>query len=474
MANGGLDFLSMAAVFLVVSIIVTLLLKRFASAKTFFIFSMLKTQKHLWVFDKLAVIGKPLDWLTEIGVVLGFGAVAIDFLVGKKFSKTKRGLLFAASTIILAILFYGFDLLLGKSFSEGFLTKELFLPIAVLFGFFGFGGFVIITLIINAFSIVSNFLAGEGSCPGIAPVLPGIEVPNVPISVPLYAWIPLLLVVIIHELMHGVVARKEKIPIKSTGILLFGFLPIGGFVEPDEKELLKAEKIKQLHVFAAGVITNLAAFFGTIIALFFVILLVNATIEPWAKEIRNNSVLGVKISEVREKITFCKKDYDSPAFGVLEKEMIVKEINGKKVLHSSDVFVGISENRRQPIMLLTEIDGVEKEISLTPNELGQFGFVLENIPNSGYNPPPEYGIITLALGLLFGMLNWFLLFNLLLGMINYLPFPVLDGGRIAPIIFSPYLKFLEKEEEKLEKKILKTFFIFILALIIINAVPLFL
>lgn len=473
MEQEAIDFYLLIGGFLVISLIFTYLLKRFTSAKTFFIFSMLKTKKPLWVFDKLAVIGKPLDWITEIGLVLGFGAIAADYLYGRALPKAKRTALFLVSTILLTALFIAFDILIGQSFSQGFLTKELFLPIAVFFGLTGFGGFVLITLVINAYSIIHNFFTGQFSCPGVAPVLPGVEVPNVPISVPLYAWIPLLLVVVIHELMHGVVARKEKIPVKSTGVLLLGFLPIGGFVEPDEKALLKADERKQLRVFAAGVITNLIAFGATMLVIAITAFLISATIGPWAKEIQNHGIQGVQIAEVKETIEFCRNHYPAPAFGVLEPGMKVLQINGKPVNTSADISAEIALNRFKPITMQVDKNGLVSMVSMTPNEIGSFGFVMENVPVEGFEPPQEYLFYSYIVGLFFGMAHWFLLFNLLLGMMNYLPFPVLDGGRIAPILFAPYLKFLGKNKQEIQKKILKTFLILVLGLLVINALPLF-
>ncbi|MEK6941404.1 MAG: M50 family metallopeptidase [archaeon] len=473
LANEVIDFYILALAFIAVSFVFTKLLKRYAKTDTFFIFSMFKTKKPLWVFDRLAVIGKPLDWLAEIGLVLGFGSIAVDYLYGRKRTGAERIALFAGSTIFLSLLFAAFDQLVGNSFSQGIFTKELFYPITVFVGLTGFAGFVLATLGLNAVTIIFNYLSGQGSCPGVAPVLPGVDVPNVPISVPLYAWIPLLAVVFLHEMMHGIVARKEKIGVKSTGILLLGFIPIGGFVEPDEEQLQKSDELKQLRVYAAGVATNIFAFLGTFAFIFALGLVISTIFGPWALGILGSSVKEVQINEVREKIPFCKKDYSSPSFGVLEKGMVVKEVNGQEIKFASDVTAAIAEQRHQPVKMLVEQNGKKSEIKMSPNELGLFGFGVKNVPNEGYKPPVEYEIYSFAVTILFGLLNWFLWFNLFLGMMNYLPFPALDGGRIAPIIFSPYLAFLGKSKAETQKLIMKVFFSLILALFLINALPLF-
>ena len=43
----------------------------------------------------------------------------------------------------------------------------------------------------------------------------------------------------------------------SSGIVLFGIIPVGAFVEPDEKQLEKMEKTKQTRVLVAGSSSNL-------------------------------------------------------------------------------------------------------------------------------------------------------------------------------------------------------------------------
>lgn len=93
---------------------------------------------------------------------------------------------------------------------------------------------------------------GGGGAP-VIPVLFGI-------TIRLY-WLPYfmasaVIVVITHELAHGVAARLEKIPIKSAGVLLALVIP-GGFVETDEERFEKASTLSKLRVLSAGSSTNL-------------------------------------------------------------------------------------------------------------------------------------------------------------------------------------------------------------------------
>ncbi|OYT45611.1 hypothetical protein B6U84_01990 [Candidatus Bathyarchaeota archaeon ex4484_40] len=70
-----------------------------------------------------------------------------------------------------------------------------------------------------------------------------------------YMLLALAAVLITHEGMHGLVARLEKIKLKSTGVFLAFIFP-GGFVEPDEEEFKKAPPRAKARVAAAGSFAN--------------------------------------------------------------------------------------------------------------------------------------------------------------------------------------------------------------------------
>ncbi len=82
-----------------------------------------------------------------------------------------------------------------------------------------------------------------------------------------YGTASLVFAVVIHEMFHGIVARKQGIKVTSVGALFF-IIPIGAFVEPDEKEIMAADPVVRRRIIAAGPGINL------IIALICIILLV--------------------------------------------------------------------------------------------------------------------------------------------------------------------------------------------------------
>ncbi len=97
--------------------------------------------------------------------------------------------------------------------------------------------------------------------------LPGIN-PYIPL---IYGIIGIAVAIIVHEGMHGVIARALKLPVKSTGLLFFLIVPIGAFVEVDEKMVQKARFRDSGRIMAGGPGTNVVV---ALVALALLLLLI--------------------------------------------------------------------------------------------------------------------------------------------------------------------------------------------------------
>ncbi|MGM5479910.1 MAG: site-2 protease family protein [Nanobdellota archaeon] len=117
----------------------------------------------------------------------------------------------------------------------------------------GFIGMAAITVFVFR-SFVQLFVQPQAPA-AVSLVLPGVNVPGSPLMIPLWVIIPLFVVVLLHELGHGIVARAHGIKIHHTGIAFFGPLA-GAFVEPDEKKTEKSRDTTQYSIFAAGPFAN--------------------------------------------------------------------------------------------------------------------------------------------------------------------------------------------------------------------------
>ena len=82
-------------------------------------------------------------------------------------------------------------------------------------------------------------------------------IPGVNQYIPLiWGLIGLIVTLIVHEFSHAISALAENIRVRSLGVL-FALVPVGGFAEPDEEELMKkSDRSTRLRVFSSGVISN--------------------------------------------------------------------------------------------------------------------------------------------------------------------------------------------------------------------------
>ncbi len=113
-------------------------------------------------------------------------------------------------------------------------------------------GMVLMFLMLLAsayFSVTSNLARPVGADEIF--VLPGIN-PYIPL---VFGLLGLIVAVVAHELSHGIMARAMDFSVKSLG-LIFILIPIGAFMEPDEKEVENGPRPARMRMFAAGPLMN--------------------------------------------------------------------------------------------------------------------------------------------------------------------------------------------------------------------------
>ncbi len=192
-------------------------------------------------------------------------------------------------------------------------------------------------------------------------------IPGINEYIPLwYGIIALIVTLAVHEFSHAILCKVEGIKVKSMGVLL-AILPIGGFAEPDEEQLLgkKEEKIKEenapaqetkklatrgerVRVLTAGVMANfVTAFFAFI--LFFSLL---SHISPVGEVMVTNVVAG------------------SPAdMAGVKSEMILTGINNATINNGNDFLLYAGTIKPGSDVTLNLVDrGQRKEINLTAAE----------------------------------------------------------------------------------------------------------
>ena len=138
----------------------------------------------------------------------------------------------------------------GKNFLDRGATHrrfwDIFYPVSLILCLVSMVGMITL-LLFNLYVIATEPNLVGGIDPRMMVALPGIN-PIIPLG---YGLVAFILTLLFHELSHGVVYRHQNITVKSMGLLFF-ILPLGAFVEPDEKELEAAEPSRRLRVYLAG------------------------------------------------------------------------------------------------------------------------------------------------------------------------------------------------------------------------------
>ena len=98
-------------------------------------------------------------------------------------------------------------------------------------------------------------------------VIPGVN-EFLPLSVAPEIVIGLLIGLVVHEGGHGLLCRVENIRIDSMGVALIAIIPLGAFVQPEERSQMRADRGGKSRMFAAGVMNNIVVTIITFILLF--------------------------------------------------------------------------------------------------------------------------------------------------------------------------------------------------------------
>ncbi|RBQ22682.1 hypothetical protein ALNOE001_16420 [Candidatus Methanobinarius endosymbioticus] len=276
-------------------------------------------------------------------------------------------------------------------------------------------------MILMTYLLLSS-LATIFETPSISLVIPGVEIPGSPIFVPLiHGLIGLATVIVVHEFSHGILARVEKINIKSIGLLLCAVLP-GAFVEPAEEDMEKVNRVSRMRVYAAGSIANISLFvLAFLITLSISSFVINGTFHE----------NGIEIDRVVE---------GAPADNILKSGMIIESINGENLINSSSYSNVLSTLKPgQMVNVTTDTGNFNFTAGKNPNNnsVGYMGIqaakhfeINNNVANTYGNDLPWIWFTLLEL------FNWIAVLNLAVGFFNFLPLKPLDGGHLLEELLS--------------------------------------
>lgn len=313
----------------------------------------------------------------------------------------------------------------------------------------GFLGMILIvgSLIHNLWNIIMS----PGAAPGVALVLP-FKVKG-GFYVPFFYWIiSIFLIALVHEFSHGIFAKHHGIKIKSSGFAFLNIIvPIlpAAFVEPDEKQLRKSSRKKQLDVFSAGPFSNIVfafIFLGILIAL-----------GGPVSNILDNT--GVEITGYMDE----GENYPAELAGIGIGEVIVK-VNDNDIKKLEDFMASFNGTSPGDTMnIVTNVNTYNAELIGNPSNLSKAMLGVMVQQKTDVSPGFVGGkTVGLCIIWLLGLFYWLFVLNLGIGLFNLAPLGPIDGGRMLLIALE---KYFSKERAK---TIWKNVSFFVLMLVIVN------
>jgi membrane-associated protease RseP (regulator of RpoE activity) len=467
----------------------TILLYR-TKSKRYLIFFMLETKHGLNFVDRIARLS-PSFWkfLGDVATVVSFGGMGAYYVARHRNTWLITGLLgiaclsfvFLLNGLVpaaygLAVLVAGVLLLrrtqrplfhaaaatalmgsLMYVIYPGFSNIELLRPfVAVLVGVFGVPALLISMLFSQAFRIAVE----QSQIPGVSPLLPtvgeqgaGFFFPGTGIFIPFWqALIAMICLLVPHEFAHGVLGRAHKVRLKSAGVLTAGPVPIGAFVEPDDKTMKLRKSRDRMRIFAAGSFANLiVALISLAILVSFMAPVLDAITQP----------TGMMVTNVLN---------GTPAYGLLEPGFVIKEIEGIPTNDSESFYAAVAGLKPNDTAEFVTTNGTYN-ITLAPRpdnaSRGYIGVDLQETFEVKEDFRGKYRLQADAIFFITPTLFWIFFLSFNIALVNLLPIVPFDGGKMFEEIMLEF-----RVRKKTQKLIIRIVVALILALLLVNASPL--
>jgi membrane-associated protease RseP (regulator of RpoE activity) len=351
--------------------------------------------------DNISIIALLIAWVAIIGTA-------------KALRLEKRG--FEIKPFMLMYKNHGVSSTLDKIVSINRSAVSIFSNVSVVAGaaMMVFAVWFLVNNLINYFHANEQFSE-------VTLLIPGVTIRSVPNLV--YFLLAAPIVLVIHEVAHGIVARLEKIKVKSGGFAIIIAL-IAGFVEPDEEEFNRARRISKIRVIAAGSTSNMLFSFIIVGLLLFNPSFGNIleALSPTVRGLFYNDPIGVPIVSVIE-------GSGAEKAGIKAGDIIVG-INDTQIRTPQDLAkVKLTPGEQVNVKVLRDGELINLQVTIgraedDPNR-GLIGIVRDMFP---YMPPKVNFWIPWPQEV-FMFLLWLWMLSFFIGIFNMLPMLPLDGEK---------------------------------------------
>jgi len=320
--------------------------------------------------------------------------------------------------------------------------------------------------------------------PGAFLLLPGIN-PLLPI---LYGWVAIICAIAVHEGAHGFIARNRGLKVNSSGLLFFLVIPVGAFVDVDEKQLTKAKAKDSLRVMAAGVGGNIVVAIVCILS----VLVIVGGLTPVIDGVYVSDVTeGMPAKEAGLMVEDVFVSVDNVEIGNFEElEALLEDktpsdvvpvvvARGERWEDRFSTSVNLTESEGRTVMGVTVGDLMTEERlkfyeTLTPETFSLYlvppALVSGLVPFSDSLAPFYTHWLGAQWHVLANVLFWLWFVNVNVAVFNALPIYPLDGGRMFNISLKSILG--RRVDEKIVSRItIAVMATLICALLMIAVIP---
>lgn len=375
---------------------------------------LLRTKKGIDIVRQLAQKEEFWKLFADTGTFLAFGI--LGYFVVKRPAAEKMKIMLVSLLLLSFLIFFvspfvlpflSISLGLDIGIESGGVTKstDLLGPVILTSAVYLGGLSTMVTLSVISYgatvlwAAVSTLLLGEDTLsqtsPGVTLLLPGVNLPLVE------GILALILILVVHEGSHAILSVIGRVPLLSSGLALFGIIPVGAFVEPDEKRLVTKSTEVQTRVIVAGSAANLLS-----AIVFFILLFSFLFITDPLRE-KGLLVVGEEHNGTLD------------SYG-LQNGSVIHSINGVMVTELGQVTLEPSS----PFTLETG-NGTVYGTSREDGKMGIYLYPLSYPPLARYNFFP--------LDFTFRLLALTFCLNFIIGIVNLLPLPFFDGYRLVEL-----------------------------------------
>ncbi|MEM2637558.1 MAG: site-2 protease family protein [Candidatus Korarchaeota archaeon] len=249
----------------------------------------------------------------------------------------------------------------------------------------------------------------------IVPLIPGVTIPFS--TSLLFILVGIGIALVGHEMAHGAIISREKVPIRSSGIFIAGVLG-GGFVEPDEDVFNKIPERSKRTILAAGSVSNLAIGVATLGLVLLATLVMPLFYGPPAGVYISNTVPG------------------SPADGKIPTPSLLVAINNTPIRTYEDLS-GYLDNVLPGEVVVMTIVSLENPSSInvtlvTGESPTNSSHAYIGISGLATYYPQKYPMILvdyITFTYILRLLVWIYVININVAIVNMVPIPLFDGMR---------------------------------------------